>query len=305
MEPSGLAAPSCRVAICLATYRRPQGLLELLQSLDALVFAGPAPDVRVIVADNDPAESARAVCESARDWLRHPLTYVVEKRRGIPQARNASLAPALGRVDWIAFADDDELADPHWLAELLRVQRASGADVVTGPFAPRFAAGAPAWIAQGGFFASPRFRDGEPRPVAFTGNALVRESALAGLGRLFDERLQRGEDTELFRRLAQRGHRIVWADGALILHAVEPERACLRWILARAFRDGVALDHIERSQGSRGRLAMGVHGAWSLARGIALAAAPVPRGRAARARSLAVAAFGLGRLAGLAGQYDL
>jgi GT2 family glycosyltransferase len=291
------------VAICVATYRRPQGLLALLQSLDALVFEGVPPDVRVIVADNDAAGSARAVCESARDWLRHPLTYVVEKRRGIPQARNASLAPALGRVDWIAFADDDELADPHWLAELLRAQRASGADVVTGPFVPRFAAGAPAWIAEGGFFASPRFRDGEARPVAFTGNALVRESALAGLEHLFDERLERGEDTELFKRLVQRGCRIVWADGALILHVVEPERARLRWILERAFRDGVALDRIDRGHRARSAAAIALHGAWCMAKGLAMAALPAPRGRAARAASLKLAAFGLGRWAGLVRQY--
>src|SRR5258705_4394347 len=115
MRTDGQGAGICRVAICIATHRRPQGLLALLQSLDGLVFDGAAPEVRVIVADNDEAESARAICDGARDWLRHPLTYVVEKRPGIPQARNASLAPALGSVDWIAFADDDELADPRWL----------------------------------------------------------------------------------------------------------------------------------------------------------------------------------------------
>ena len=44
-----------------------------------------------------------------RRWLRHPLTYAIEKRRGIPQARNAALARVLGEVDWIAFVDDDEV----------------------------------------------------------------------------------------------------------------------------------------------------------------------------------------------------
>src|SRR5262249_31641540 len=152
MERNASAPASCRVAICIATWRRPQGLLALLQSLDALVFEGPEPELCVIVADNDERESAHAVCESARDWLRHPLHYVVEKRRGIPQARNASLLAALGRVDWIAFADDDEVADPRWLDALLRAQLASGADVVSGPVVPRFATGTPAWVAQGPFF---------------------------------------------------------------------------------------------------------------------------------------------------------
>ena len=37
------------------------------------------------------------------------------------------------RGRWLAFIDDDEVPEPEWLAELLRVQRTCGADAVRGP----------------------------------------------------------------------------------------------------------------------------------------------------------------------------
>ena len=46
----------------------------------------------------------------------------VEGRRGIPQARNAAVAVALERADFVAFIDDDEVPSPLWLAELLRLR---------------------------------------------------------------------------------------------------------------------------------------------------------------------------------------
>jgi GT2 family glycosyltransferase len=291
--------PTPRVAICIASYRRPEGLCALLRSIDALVFEGAPPQLRVIVADNDAAESARAVCDAARDWLRYPLTYAIERRRGIPQARNASLAAALGQVEWIAFVDDDQRVDPHWLDRLLRTQRESGAAVVAGPILPDFPVGTPQWVAEGEFFTCPDPHY-PPPAVAYTGNALVSESVLAGMSPLFDERLSRGEDIELFGRIAHAGHRIVWATDAQAFHLIAPERTRLAWIVARAYANARAGVQIDLAQGRRGRAAIALRGVRCLVEGLICAALPGRRGRAARARALQRAAVGLGQLLGLA-----
>jgi succinoglycan biosynthesis protein ExoM len=49
-----------------------------------------------------------------------PVYYVHEPICGIARARNAALdkATELG-ADWIAMLDDDEVADPRWLANLM------------------------------------------------------------------------------------------------------------------------------------------------------------------------------------------
>ena len=294
-----------KLDVCVVTHRRPVGLHRLLGGLDALALPEPRPELRVVVVDNDAEESARPVCEDAARWLRHELLYLVEKRRGIPQARNTALAAALERADFAAFIDDDEVPEPGWLAELLRVQASRGADVVTGPVEPVFEAPPPTWIERGGLFLRPRHATGARIGCAYTHNALVSMRAIGSIERWFDERmaLTGSSDTELFERLARGGVRIMWADLAVVREWVPASRARLRWILRRAFRVGTAGSFIDRRCVDPPRAAAFIlaHGAWCVAKGLGLAAAGGLRGRAAAARGLRLAAFGLGRLAGLAG----
>jgi glycosyltransferase involved in cell wall biosynthesis len=294
-----------KVDICVISYRRPQGLHRLLGGLQQLRLPEPAPELRVVVVDNDAAESARAVCADAAGWLRHPLVYLVEKRRGIPQARNTAIAAALDDADFIAFIDDDEVPEPDWLVELLRVQKSRGASAVAGPCLPVFEAPAPRWIEQGGLFERPRHTTGARIDYAYTHNVLVSTRALGTLEALFDERmaLTGSSDTELFERFARRGHRIVWADGAVVREWVPASRARLGWLLRRAFRVGTSTVFIDRHCRRRPRPAarISAHGAWCLAKGGVQLLGSVLRGRAAAARALRLAVFGAGRIAGLSG----
>jgi GT2 family glycosyltransferase len=215
------------------------------------------------------------------------------------------VASALERAELLAFIDDDCVPAPFWLAELLRVQAGTGADAVAGPCEPLFEEPAPRWVERGGFFARPRHAAGARLDQAFTHNVLVRTQALAGLGALFDERmaLSGGSDAELFRRFAARGHSIVWADRALVFEWVPRSRANARWILARAFRVGAASTFLDRHRRERplSRARLLAHGGWCLAKGTSLLAVGALRGRAGAVAALRLAAFGAGRLGGLAG----
>ncbi len=294
-----------RIDVCIVTYRRPAGLQRLLGALQQQEFPGEAPALRVVVVDNDPQESARSVCEDARSWLTPSLSYVMEKRRGIPQARNSAVAACLKRSEFLAFVDDDEVPDPDWLAELQRVQRLRDADAVAGPCLPRFYGSPPRWIAQGRFFESPRHTTGERIDHAFTHNVLVRTAALADMEALFDERmaLTGGSDAEFFRRFARTGHRIVWADDARVFEWVPETRARLGWLLARAFRVGCSSAWIAR-RSDRPPTAVAwmlANGVWCIAKGAWQLALALPRGRAAAVHALRLACDGAGRLWSLAG----
>ena len=113
------AAPRHRVAICVCTCLRPEMLERCLQSLGEQL---PPSDVQlcIIVVDNDPAGGAMNV---VTDYMRAApvcVRYVHEPRRGIAIARNAALDAAIGiGADWIAFIDDDEWAEPDWIAALM------------------------------------------------------------------------------------------------------------------------------------------------------------------------------------------
>jgi succinoglycan biosynthesis protein ExoM len=302
-NPACVPAP-LRLVVCLATCLRPQGLLRLLQGLANSEFDEPAPHVEIVVIDNDAAGSARDVCESARDWFPFQLHYAIEKRRGIPQARNAALAIAMPISDFIAFTDDDVEPTSGWLAELLRVQSRYDADVVAGPNPPRFLEQPPEWIVAGGFLESARRETGTLRPTAATNNVLIRRSVLDDMDRLFDERrgLQGGEDSEFFKRVVARGHEIIWADDAVVYECIPASRTTRRWLVRRAYRvaNGLGGPQLRALLGMT-RRDVGLEAARCLIRGGLALARSWNAGTAPRVKAFQLLASGAGWISGMLG----
>jgi glycosyltransferase involved in cell wall biosynthesis len=108
-------APAASVIVC--TRDRADQLSGCL----AAVLGQDYPDFEVIVVDNAPADDAVAHLVArlkAAGTRGVPLRRVVEHRPGLSWARNTGLAAASGAV--VAYLDDDEHPDRHWLAELAR-----------------------------------------------------------------------------------------------------------------------------------------------------------------------------------------
>jgi glycosyltransferase involved in cell wall biosynthesis len=292
-----------RVDLCVITCRRPRSLRRLLGALQEL-RAPESCTVRVVVVDNDDEESARTVCREAASWLCWPLHYATEKQRGIPHARNKALAIALPHADFVAFIDDDETPDPMWLAELLRTHGAHETDAVTGPSLPVFESPPPRWIPESALFEGPRHPTGTTVDVAYTNNVLVATCALEQMAALFDERLALtgSSDSEFFTRFARAGHTIVWCDEARTHEWIPDSRARLGWLLRRALRTGSTQSVVERRGPDRvAALRIFAHGMWCIARGVGTALVRLPIDHGAAARGAALAAAGVGRLAGLTG----
>jgi GT2 family glycosyltransferase len=295
-----------KVTVCVVTYQRLEGLRRLLEGLAGLTFDKiGSPDLRIVIVDNDVAGSARALYENLAPDFPWPLTYHVEPRRGIPFARNASVAAA-GDTDFLVFVDDDEVPEPGWLEELLRVLRATGADVVAGPALPYFDGAVPDWVVKGKFFERARFATGAPVAPAFvaTNNVLVRREALEALDGPFDERyaMSGGSDTNLSIRLHRAGSRAVWADEALVHDRIPASRARGAWILQRAFRFGNTLALCERDldPSARTRLVRIVKGGGNVVQGLLLLPLAV-LGRHALVEALRRVCRGAGMLLGTLG----
>ncbi|MEM7410754.1 MAG: glycosyltransferase [Myxococcota bacterium] len=286
------------VAICIATRERPESLQTLLTSIAALEIDDATTELLVVVADNDERGSARDVCDDATRWLGYPLRYVHEPRPGIPMARNASLSPVAGKVDWIVFVDDDEIVPGHWIAALCATQTSTQADVVTGPVRAVYAHPPPRWWSDAGFHDTPEHPEGSVRSVAYTHNTLVRAARLGPIGPWFDERLPSGEDVALFRSLVKGGATIVWSREAFVQESVTPNRVSWRGMLRRGWREGVALARVARWYEGASRLEAFYGGllraGWNAARAIA----PYPAPLGERARALRRVSTGLGRCFG-------
>jgi len=298
-----------RVSICVSTYKRPEGLLRLLEGLNRLTFSAlEAPIIEVVVVDNEAQGAALAACLRAKPTFRWTLHCHEEPRRGITYARNRCLDAITPPVDFIAFIDDDEVPEPLWLESLLLAQSRYGADVVTGPVSPDFESpSVPTWILRGAYFGPRRHPDGYGLDVAFTNNVLMRGRIPAEMDRQFDHRfaLTGGEDTEFFMQVRKAGYRIVWAEGAIVRETIPPSRTTISWILRRGYREWGSHSRCESAiYPSLGVRVQRVAKATAL---ICAGCASLPltalMGRHRLVRSLLLVSRGLGSYAGLLGKH--
>lgn len=293
------------VTVCICTFKRPALLGVLLEELERQI--GPDAGVEFVVADNDPAHSARDVLAA---WAqRLPLRALHVPVPNIASARNAVTGAA--RAPWLAFIDDDESPDPGWLDKLRAAQKAHAADVVFAPVLPRYVPGTADWLRLGGFFDRPRFATGTSITTrdARTGNVLLRNELLQTLGHApFDVAFGRtgAEDTVLFRELLARGARFVWCDEATVQEEVPLARANTGWLMRRSYRLGQTymVSEIYQLRGAAWLKRAGGLGARALvqlvvAGGLALALWPFSRIRSFRWLRAMLAQ--LGKLSALAG----
>jgi glycosyltransferase involved in cell wall biosynthesis len=247
------------LAVCICTFKRPDGLLRLLAGLDGQVFAAvPQPSVCLIVVDNSPTASAAASC--AAHPSRWPLHYLHEPQPGISHARNTALAAVPAGTDFIAMIDDDEVPAPDWLDQLLAAQARSGADVIVGPTAPIFPPATPGWVAANSLFIKPEnqasLHDLDPDPPAATCNVLVRAGLLGPAGLSFEPALalSGGEDKLLFQSLKQHGHTFAFAAAAHVSEWIPPERATFAYMWRESYRRGCVKYFVKQRLKSRSRL---------------------------------------------------
>lgn len=304
--PSAASSSSSAVAICICTCRRPAGLRRLLMSIAKLNLTGlDDVQVGVVIVDNDGTGEAEEVfkeCEPLLPQVSDWQTFVCEPQRGISFARNRAIETAAPRADFVAFVDDDEEVDEHWLAELVAVQRSENADVVAGPVLPRYEVTPPEWIVRGRFFDRTRVQNGTPIPYFGTCNVFLRLAALEGVR--FEPRLALagGEDTLLSMQLVALGRTMVWANDA-VAHEWNPEsRLSAHWILRRKYRLGTSIafsEYVVRGTGVNPlRL---IKGLASVASGLITLPFTVLSGRAGTVWSLGKAYRGAGMIAGMFG----
>lgn len=224
------AAP---VDVCICTFHRP-AVTEAIASVAAQV----PPPARILVVDNAEAPEAAERVAQARAATAVPVIYIHAPARNISIARNAGLETAT--AEWLAFLDDDETAQPGWLAALLAAGEAGGCDAVLGPVDAVYPPDAPAWIRQLDAHSTRPVRVAGEIRKGYAGNVLLRRAAVARMGLRFDPALGRsgGEDDRFFYNLTDAGGAIGYAPDALALEPAPRQRLSLGWLSRRSFRVG-------------------------------------------------------------------
>lgn len=101
-------APFISVVVC--TRDRPEQIKKCLNRLAQQKY----PRYEVVVVDNAPTSDALRKVVEGQAGSGVEFRYCVEPRPGLSWARNAGIAAAASDV--IAFLDDDDEPDEHWLA---------------------------------------------------------------------------------------------------------------------------------------------------------------------------------------------
>jgi succinoglycan biosynthesis protein ExoM len=222
------------VDVCVCTFRRPS-VARLLASL-ARQELPVATRLRVIVADNDDVASGRETVLRAFAELGLEGVYLHAPARNISVARNACLNAA--RATLIAFIDDDEVAQPDWLACLVSELDRTQADVVFGKVNATYDVDAPGWLRRADLHSTPApLRRGKIEG-GYTCNVLMKRKAIGAFR--FDPSFGRsgGEDTAFFTMLARAGAAMAYTPSAIVVEPVSRGRANLTWLTTRAYRAG-------------------------------------------------------------------
>jgi GT2 family glycosyltransferase len=245
--------PAADVTVVVATHRV-ERYDQLLACLESLTRQTRRPREVIVVVDGC-AEAAARLAERAG-----PETVIaLPTNRGLSAVRNIGAARA--GTGWVAFLDDDAVAEPGWLEELISACDGLHTAGSGGWSAPLFASGrTPGWFPEELFWTVGCSYRGMPDRTTvvrnvFGGCALLRRDLFALIGG-FDETLGRrgldfggGEEADFCLRATAADASVIFAHAprAVIHHRVPADRATVRYLLARCYSDGVSKGRIARS----------------------------------------------------------
>lgn len=219
-----MTKPDISIVVC--THDRAAMLRDAVESLLQIETAGRFT-YEVVVVDNASTDATPQTVESLQQKSAL-VRYVYEAKKGIATARNCGLREVTG--EWIAFFDDDQLADPQWLLRLFSYARDYNLRAVGGAVHLKLPDGC-----QRDLHPFIRMLLGESRlgsdPFPYslkvspgTGNLMLHRSVFEQVGRFDESFAVRAEDTDLFCRIWRAGIEAWYVPAAIVHHVTPPAR---------------------------------------------------------------------------------
>jgi glycosyltransferase involved in cell wall biosynthesis len=234
------------ISVILATYKRSDILFKTLESFCSLETGKFKWEV--LIVDNAGDEKTQKVVEKFINML--PIKYLLEKKKGKNNALNKALDVAEGNL--YIFTDDDILADPKWLEEILKGSRYwTDYCVFGGRILAKFPSGKIPIPRDHPFFeiayavADWNIKEGPYQATNVLGPNMAIRAEVFHKGLRFEPNVGpngtnyiMGSETEFTVRLENAGLRPVYLPRSLVYHQIRPEQLNMKWIYERAFRFG-------------------------------------------------------------------
>jgi len=200
----------------------------------------------VIVVDGTDAVFERAIDDYGD--TNDVIVHCNDRNRGLSDSRNNGAELATGDV--VAFIDDDAIADPDWIAELVETYDQHDAIAVGGKMIPAWIAGKPDYLPEEFYWLVGVTYRGFPEEVTevrntFSSNLSFRREIVLELGGFQSDMGKRGSndlqgaETELCTRMREEyGRGVVYNPEATVAHKVFDYRTEPTWLVERAFWQG-------------------------------------------------------------------
>lgn len=229
-----------KATIAIITCRRPDGLRRLLHAL-ARQISTDDTKLDILVVDNACQPEIEELVRKHGETCPFPIRYDSEPRSGIVHARNKCVDLFLDSDnEFLLFIDDDEWPESEtWVLDMVQAQERNGADIVASHVVSVGEPGTPDWALRL-MYGENKMREGQPMPVFYTGNLLIRRHVLETIRPAFDERfaMTGASDYHFALKCLRAGFKAVYTN-APVIEEFPKNRARIRWFVRRGFRSGI------------------------------------------------------------------
>ena len=225
------------VAICTTGDR---DIIACLQSVEVQTVPTGWHLLHTLVIVNQATLDTRLVSKIQAHFP--DVVVLQEDRLGIPWARNLAQSKALAAgASWVAFLDDDCLADSNWLQELAGQAEALKSDCVMGEVIYKPTSRPSSYIPDRKwntpYFLSEGLVAGQSLLTAYTHSVLYRPEFYEGQTELLEFDVSRsgagGSDERYFRQFKELGGQITFCASSKVIELYSGERLQLKWHLLR------------------------------------------------------------------------
>ena len=218
------------LSIIICSYNRASYISDALTSL--YNQSSELDNFEVIIVDNNSTDNTKEVYAIWRQTNTNgQFTFISETQQGASFARNTGAAIAKG--EWVCFMDDDAVATPNYVENILKhIQNKPDAVGFGGRIIPKYIPSEPKWMS---YYVSSLVGNFDYAPIAcafengkypLESNMIVKKSVYDKIGG-FNVNLPGvvgtlrigGEGKELFYKILALGH-IIYYDPAICVHHV-------------------------------------------------------------------------------------
>ena len=224
-----------QLSIVICSYNRASYISDALDSLYKQT-AGLNAFEAIIVDNNSTDNTAEVFSQWIAAHTNGSFTYITETNQGASFARNTGAAVAKGQ--WLCFMDDDAVATPNYVENILK-HIETMPDVVGfgGRIIPKYIPAEPKWMSYyvsslvGNFDYAPTACAFENGKYPLESNMIVRKDVYDAIGG-FNTALPGvvgtlrigGEGKELFYKILALGHTIYYDPAICVHHVVEVKK---------------------------------------------------------------------------------